>query len=394
MITINVIENQMSGSYGDKVFSVPFNGETMEKMKALQSTYEGITTMKEHDEIMTAFAELTKVDYKTTVETACKHIHVNKATEQFFLKSNNVVSSIPMPKALVDRILASMDKGIDFMPLIKMWTRFLRNPVLRKKMQESTEYGNLGENFCERFFNFINLKYVHPALKKEFIEEIGLSEEVATERATMYQMKITNEGLLNGYKVSTEILHKYDAETGEEVNRYARSFDPDTGEIVEGVKPENVEDRIFQPAIMGTGGDPFYCEGVNGFDKPGHFIRVGCTHRLESWNQVDTRDERSCVKGLHFGGLMYISRIAGEIHNIFVDPMHVGAVPDDSTGAIRCIQYFVHSSLAGVNGSIYHSSTYASKTDKEWEEMRAAAVKEFSDLKSDADIEAKELSSI
>ena len=41
---------------------------------------------------------------------------------------------------------------------------------------------------------------------------------------------------------------------------------------------------------MGTGGDPFYCEGVNGFDKPGHFIRVGCTHRLESWNQVDTRD--------------------------------------------------------------------------------------------------------
>ena len=174
MITINVIENQMSGSYGDKVFSVPFNGETMEKMKALQSTYEGITTMKEHDEIMTAFAELTKVDYKTTVETACKHIHVNKATEQFFLKSNNVVSSIPMPKALVDRIIASMDKGVDFMPLIKMWTRFLRNPVLRKKMQESTEYGNLGENFCERFFNFINLKYVHPALKKEFIEEIGL----------------------------------------------------------------------------------------------------------------------------------------------------------------------------------------------------------------------------
>jgi hypothetical protein len=90
---------------------------------------------------------------------------------------------------------------------------------------------------------------------------------------------------------------------------------------------------------------------------------------------VNTNDGRSCVKGLHFGGLQYINCYSGEIHNIFVDPMHIGAVPDDETGAIRCIQYFVHSSLVGVNGSIYHSSTYAAKTDQEWEEMKAEAVK-------------------
>ena len=90
---------------------------------------------------------------------------------------------------------------------------------------------------------------------------------------------------------------------------------------------------------------------------------------------VDCNDDRSCVKGLHMGGLKYISGISGEIHNVFVDPMHVGAVPDDSTGALRCKQYFVHSSLAGVNGSIYHSSTYAGLTDKEWAEMLAEAVK-------------------
>ena len=41
------------------------------------------------------------------------------------------------------------------------------------------------------------------------MEEHGLSEEVAERRATMYQMKITKEGLLNGYKGSKEILHKY-----------------------------------------------------------------------------------------------------------------------------------------------------------------------------------------
>ena len=57
--------------------------------------------------------------------------------------------------------------------------------------------------------------------------------------------------------------------------------------------------------------------------------------------------------------------------------MHIGAVPDDETGAARCLQYFVHSSLAGVNGSIYHSSTYAAKTDEEWAEMRKKIVEEY-----------------
>ena len=85
---------------------------------------------------------------------------------------------------------------------------------------------------------------------------------------------------------------------------------------------------------------------------------------------VNTNDNQSCVPGLHVGGLKYIAWYSGEIHNIFVDPMHVGAVPDSQDGAIRCLQYFVHSSMAGVNGSIYHSSAYAAKTDEQWEEMK------------------------
>jgi hypothetical protein len=278
-----------------------------------------------------------------------------------------------MPKALVDRIYESMDMGVDFEPLIKLWTRWLRNPVLRTKLKDGR-----GEEFSERMFNFINMKYVHPKLKKEFMEKHGLSEEVAEERATMYQIKITKEGLLNGYKVSREILHKFDTETGEIVDRYKRTFNADTGEIESEGLPEFVEDRLFEPAVQGQGGDAFYCEGPNGYSKPGHFIKVGCAHRLDSWDKVNTNDRASCVKGLHFGGLVYINNYSGEIHNVFVDPMHVGAIPDDSTGAIRCLQYFVHSSLTGINGSIYHSSTYASKTDSEWEEMRAAIAKEYS----------------
>ena len=52
--------------------------------------------------------------------------------------------------------------------------------------------------------------------------------------------------------------------------------------------------------MMGTGGDAFYCEGANGFTNPGHFIKVGCTHRLSSWDEVNTNDNSTCVKGLRW----------------------------------------------------------------------------------------------
>jgi hypothetical protein len=91
---------------------------------------------------------------------------------------------------------------------------------------------------------------------------------------------------------------------------------------------------------------------------------------------------------------MYINCYSGEIHNIFVDPMHIGAVPDDDTGAIRCKQYFVHSSLVGVNGSIYHSSSYAAMTDAEWDDMRIEAVEARAIVKAQCDREVAEINSL
>jgi hypothetical protein len=388
MITINVIDDKICGSYGDTPFTVEYEKNLYDRMQQLSHKAQGVNTVEEYNEVMEEFAPLCVVDYTKTIETQCEYIHVNKATGEFFLKHNSVVSSIPMPQALVDRIFDSLDKDLDFMPLIKMWTRWLRNPILWRKMKQGH-----GNNFCERFFNFVNMKYTHPKMKEDLIEQ-GLTDEAASKRAEMYQMKITHEGLLNGYKVSTEVLHKYDAETGEEVDRYKRTFNIDTGEIEGGGLPEFVEDRLFQPAMMGTSGDAFFCEGPNGFANPGHFIKVGCTHRLESWDQINVDDRRSCVKGLHIGGLMYINCYSGEIHNIFVDPMHIGAVPDDSDGAIRCKQYFVHSSLSGVNGSIYHSSSYAAMTDAEWDDMRLKAVQEKSERKAECDKEVAEMNAL
>ena len=389
MITVNVIEGKICGSFGEKPFAVNYTEELYLSMMDLAVQAETVATMEDYQDILDNFAPLTVVDYSATVESECPYIHVNQATGEFFLKSEGVVSSIPMPQALVDRIFDSMDKGISIEPLVKMWTRWLRNPILAKKAKNDR-----GVHFSTKFFNFVNMMYVHPTLKKELMEEEGLSEEAAEKRATMYQMKITREGLLNGYKVSREVMHAYDKETGEQVDRYARTFNIDTGEIEGDGLPATVEERLFEPAMMGKNGDAFYCEGDNGYDSPGHFIKVGCTHRLAEWSQVNTNDDVSCVKGLHFGGLKYIAYYSGEIHNIFVDPMHVGAVPCDVDGAIRCKQYFVHSSLAGVNGSIYHSSTYAEKTDAEWAEMRAEAVQVKLENKAKIDKEVAELNAL
>lgn len=91
-------------------------------------------------------------------------------------------------------------------------------------------------------------------------------------------------------------------------------------------------------------------------------------------------------------GLDYIRGYQGSdtvTHNVFVDPAHIGAVPDDSTGAIRCIQYFVHSSFAGVNGSIYHSSEYAAKVDAQWAIEKAEILKTYGELKAKQEAEDK-----
>lgn len=358
MVNINLVEENVSISIGEDFYVIPSNEATMTALNEYAAKANFAQLREDYDENVAKIMEIIEangIDAGRLIQSKCDYIVQDAATKQFFLTyGDEKISDIPMPQSLVDRIMNSIDKNIDFMPIIKLWTRFLRNPYVKKK----------GADFVNRFADFVNMKYVHPENKKIFLDK-GIAEDVATKLATVYQIKVTNEGLLNGYKVSREIMHKFDAETGEEVPRYTRTFNVDTGEIESEGFPEFVEDRLFEPSVMGQGGDAFYCG-----DNKGHFIKVGQTHRLESWDQVNTNDDRSCVPGLHIGGLYYIAWYSGEIHNVFVDPMHIGAIPCSDDGAIRCLQYFVHSSLAGVNGSMYHSSTYAALTDQQWEEMR------------------------
>lgn len=371
MIYVDVIGDLLSVTVREEVHTVPFSEKAYEKLSKLSEEAQAVETMEEYNKIESkTLSKILKYSVNNVVTTKTDWLVYDKLTGEYYLAyEGERATDIAMPQSLVDRIMESIDKNIDFMPVVKLWTRFLRNPFIKEK----------GQDFAQRFADFVNMKYVRPDEKRRLMEEKGYSEEVATRLATVYQIKITKEGLLNGYKVSKEVLHAYDAETGEQVNRYKRTFNVNTGEIESEGLPEFVENRLFEPAMMGNTGDAFYCG-----DELGHFIRVGKTHSLESWDQVNTNDNHVCVPGLHVGGLYYINCYGGEIHNIFVDPMHIGAIPDSNDGAIRCKQYFVHSSLEGVNGSMYHSSTYAELTTAEWEYMkRSVAEDNFYDVVSE-----------
>jgi hypothetical protein len=74
--------------------------------------------------------------------------------------------------------------------------------------------------------------------------------------------------------------------------------------------------------------------------------------------------------------------------------MHIGAIPDDNTGAMRVLQYFVHSSMVAVNASIYHSSDYAKLTDIQWLDIKAEILKEFGELQEEQGKELDEISSL
>ncbi len=164
MIHLNVIDGQITGSYGDTPFSVSYEESLYNAMMDVADAANESITIEDYNRALEEFKTLTVEDYTKLIQSKCEDIYVNPVTGEFFLKHGDVISTVPMPQALVDRIYESMDMGVDFSPLIKMWTRWLRNPILKQKG---------GTDFSNRFFNFVNLKYVHPALKKQLMEVLA-----------------------------------------------------------------------------------------------------------------------------------------------------------------------------------------------------------------------------
>lgn len=387
MIVVNRLDDVISVSTGNNEFSTMHTEERFNELMKIAEKSEKVESMEDLEILLKEVESICANAENEKVESFHPDLAKDSKSENYFLRINeSTISSVAMPDALVRRIEESIDKGIDVSPLMKCWMRFLRNPKAKNK------------NFGRTFFKYIDMKYLNPKIKKEKLDA-GFSEELAGKMALVYQVKITNEGLINCYKVSSEVDWKYEPneDNDEAIKKplYGKTFDPLTGEISGDERDDmKAEDRTFYPAIMGmTGGDAFWCEGSM-VNKEGHIIKVGHVHRLGSWDQVDCNDGRSCVKGLHVGGLHYISYISGEIHNVFVDPMHVGAIADDESGAMRVLQYFVHSTFCAVNKSIYHSSKYSQKTDEQWKVIKDEILISHGELLETQEDEFNEIQSL
>lgn len=368
MLIVHRMGDQITGSYNGKPFGVAYTEQKYAQMKDLEAKAAQAQSMDELKAILEDFESYTHEDYKELVEHAKggQYLWVNPHTGKVYLAINGKTSSKALPQEFVDRIITSIEKNIDVQPLVKCWARFLRNVPGRPSYTDER---------ARNFANYLNSTYTNAGYASELMEKHGLSYEVASDRATTNQVSITREGLLVCYKVSTEIRHRYELNEDEEVvekSRYKKVVDPDTG-LVTYEEPEYAEERLFEPVVMGQRGDEFWSGG-----KKGHHIRVGKAHWLESWDQVGYPGQ----KGLHVGGLRYIAGYQSEgtvTHNVFVDPMDIYGIAGlgyGSDGAMTVKRYFVYSSFAGVNKSIYHSSEYAKLTDKEFAELVAQAVED------------------
>lgn len=372
MIIINRDGDNITGSLNGEQFSVTFDDQKYGLMMSLQKRADSAQTMDELHAVIAEFKVLTSENYSDKVQTASEYIIGNKHTNKFYLKYGDRVGNVALPQVFVEKILKSVDKGIDITPLIKCIVRYLR-PVPGRPNRTTAD--------LDLFTKYIDADYVNAENVSKLMDDYGLSHAVATAKATTKQVAITQEGLLVGYKVSTEIMDKFhlnEAEEAERRSRFGKTVDPDTG-VVTYNKAQYSEDRIFEPKIMGQRGDAFYCDPLNGSPKLGHIIRVGCSHYLESWKQVD----RPGCKGLHCGGLNYIRGYQQEgtvTHNILVDPMDIHTIASvngiGNDGAMTARRYFVHSAFDSVNRNIYHSSTYSAITDAEYAKIVEEVVKE------------------
>lgn len=374
MITVNRIGDTITGSVNGVPFGVSFNEARYAAMLTFKKRADAADTMEDLKAIVEEFKPLTTESHKEFVEQGSPYLFVNKSTNQYHLRYNGAKTIDPLPASLVKKINLSLEKNIDILPLIKAWVRFMRNPKYTKA--KAIKLGN-----------YLAMPYVNAELSAKLQAEQGVVKEVADVLATTTQVAISDEGLIVGYKVSKEVDWKCedDGNNGvKKVDRYGYVVDDITG-LKTHTKPEYAEDRVFMPAIMGLGGDPFHCVNLSGEGSLGHKILVGCAHYLESWDQVNCNDGHSAVPGLHVGGLDYIRNFQGDgtvTHNVLIDPMHIGAIPDDYTGAMRVKQYFVHSSFCGVNKNIYHPSKYAAINDAEFKAMLAAVIKEHGEAEN------------
>lgn len=375
MLTINVQESnsgrRINGSLNGKTFNVEFSEDLYQRFQKLVVDLQSVDNITDFDEWTLSVQAL--IDSETErvdiITSSCKDLVCNNVTGKYYLKTDSgKVSKKELPETLVAIILESVEKGIDATPIIKAWTRFLRNP-------------NFTSVKAELFASYITTTIVDDEEVEKLVIDEGYTEEKAIARATYNDVAITQEGLIVAKKYARLLTEGWeiDQETNKAVKKplfkVNKTVDQFSGEVSETTDmPEYAEELTFEPPVQGRGSDAFFCG-----ERKDHIIKVGEIHKLESWDQVNTNDYISCKPGLHVGGLQYVQSYRSlncQLLDCFVDPAEIGALCDlyRGDGAIRVKEYFIYGATEGRTKGIYHSSKYAAIKDAEWEALKQEAI--------------------
>lgn len=388
MITYNIINNNIVGSVNGEDFAVKYSKEVYEALQRESAKLGEATSFKEAKELGDKLMELLSSDVKSDIEDVSDFLSYDPNTKEYHIKQDGEVSPIPLPQNLVDKLKYAIDKELPVDPLIKFYSRLLRNP----QVYNARTLGD-ARRFMEEIFGYIFQTFVSPSLFKKFTEEDGLSDEVAREMATVPQTPITMEGLLLTKKV-VDIKYdrqRYRYELNDDGNPtlvlrdgVTKEVDENTGEVTIN-DPQYAEDWVFQPAMMGSRGDAFFSgEGEDAVE--GHEIRIGQKVWHDSWSKVDCNPNHACVKGHHVGNQTYINgweTSENATLNVALDPADIGCAPYQQSGpdagVLRTKGYMPleFKDRTVDNKNMYHTSEYAAKKDAEWAKLRSEAIEEL-----------------
>ena len=359
---INILDNKKEGiktisvTMGKDRFSAPFNESIYDSVLALQEKYENAETIEDVNSIKQEVVELfEKKEGKSEYETIDELIVYSNKTHEFYIKtSKRVYNSYPLPKIFVDKIIATREKGLTVLPLVKSCIRLMQNDHYSK-------------TFAEKFYTYISAKYKDAKMYNDLIKE-GYTEKEAEQMSTFEDISFTKSGLLNTYKFASLETVGFDKETGEKKDLYKVEFDEVTGNkriVLDGL---TIEDYKLIPPIMGRNCDPFFVDGVLS-----HEIKVGAVHKLDKFDNT-TYTHNYMGKGLYLGGLRYIDGYGGNgriLLNAFVDPANICAFNEGSgmSCAMKVKEYFIHSAVEVPSKALYKESTYLDHSKAEWDKI-------------------------
>jgi len=373
MLIVNRGEQEITGVLNGKPFNIVFNENSFKALKILENQMTKVKTEKAVNTIVEKVEAIINVDYNELVASQNPYLMHNPDKDEYFLivnagKKSEEISDIPLPQIMVDYIHESVDKNIDYMPILKAWKNFL---ISRIDFKESGAFKLIKYdeflNKCTYFATFLNTNFIDDELVNELVDEKGYTIERATEKATYKDISITQEGILSCYKVAKEITEVYEQTKDEDGNHTGKKLVPMYGkttkvnpisgeETVTEEKPEYHEDRYFKPAIW-TNGEDFYCDG-----ELGQIYRVGQTQWLGRGATIN-RSNGHGGGGLYIGGLNYIKNFGNDERktlSCLVNPADIISFQAEGN-AMRVWKLFPNNVIEDDNiklKSIYHSSKY------------------------------------